>query len=61
MVSNKNRKTDYKDLSVTREAAREFEKLAAPGETKTDTLLKIIKGYKSKCPGQTDQGVLVAG
>lgn len=60
MVSNKNRKTNYKDLSVTKEAAKQFEDCAAPGETKTDTLLKIIRGYKSKCLGHRDQGVIVA-
>jgi len=61
MVSNKNRKTNYQDLSVTKDAAKLFEDRAAPGETKTDTLLKIIEGYdKSKCHGQKSRGVLIA-
>jgi hypothetical protein len=55
MVSNKNRKTSYKDLSVTKDAARQFDDLASDGETRTDTLLKIIEGYKRKCLDQTAQ------
>jgi hypothetical protein len=55
MVSNKGRKTNYKDLSVTEEAATKFDELATDGETRTDTLLKIINGYKSKCLDQKAQ------
>lgn len=52
MVSNKNRRTNFRDISVQENARKEFDKCAKAGETQTDTLLKIIRGYKRKCLDQ---------
>ncbi len=62
MVSNKKRNVLYRDLSVTQDAAQEFDECAVPGETRSDTLKKIIKGYKNncKCPSLADRGVTIA-
>lgn len=48
MVSNKNRKTKYQPLQIHESAMKEFSSCQNEGETKTDTLLKIIRIYKSK-------------
>jgi len=55
-----NRKTIFRGIFVDQETAKQFEGLAEPGETKTETLQKIIRAYKSKCHGQQDRGVLIA-
>jgi glutamate racemase len=55
-----NRKTLFQGIFVEKEAAKEFEDLAEDGETKTQTLQKIMKEYKSKCHCQNDSGVIFA-
>lgn len=58
-----NRKTLFKGIFVEKEIAQEFEDLANDGETKTETMKRIIneyKVYKSKCLGHKDQGVIYA-
>jgi hypothetical protein len=52
MVSNKNRKTRYVDLGVTEEAAKAFMS-CVKGETKSKTMLEMVKHYKKEC---LDQG-----
>jgi len=62
MVSNKNRKTKYEDIEVEETVAKEFYKHKLPGETKTDTMRRILKKieYNCKCPELSNPGIAVA-
>jgi hypothetical protein len=61
MVSNKNRKTKFYHHDFTKEASKAFESCWNKGsETKSQAMLKIVNGYKSKCLGHTDQGIITA-
>jgi hypothetical protein len=56
MVSNKNRKTKYRHIDFQEDAAKEFMELHDPdNETLSDTLRRITRGYKNKCPDQKIQ------
>jgi len=60
MVSNKNRVTRFRHVDFHEDAVKEFESCMTEGETKTDTLLKIVRSYKSKCLDHQGPGVIIA-
>jgi isopenicillin N synthase-like dioxygenase len=55
MVSNKNRITKYKHIDFQEDAAKAFMELRDPEkETLSDTMRRIIKGYKKECLDQEE-------
>lgn len=62
MVSNnKNRNVKYGQIQIRIEAIEEFKKCRGPDETRTDTLMKLIKTYQEKNrkhPDLSDPGVI---
>jgi hypothetical protein len=52
----------YGQLRFKNEAIEAFKKCREPDETRTDTLMKLIKTYQEtknrKCPDLTDRGII---
>jgi tartrate dehydratase alpha subunit/fumarate hydratase class I-like protein len=61
MVSNKKRNVKYDYICANKEAVAEFKKCREADETRTDTLMKLIKTYKEsknrKRPDCSDPGI----